>query len=62
MRRIEQAQRLAGLAGDERTALVVGASLLDGIARRHPELAGGLLHTLDAPLAALLDHLSPAPR
>lgn len=34
MRRVEQAQRLSGLAGDERTALAVGVSLLDFLARR----------------------------
>jgi hypothetical protein len=57
MRRIEQAQQLRGLAGDERTALAVGASLLDGLARRHPELADDPLAGLRQPLAALLERL-----
>lgn len=59
MRLVEGTQRLPGLAGDERTALAIGARLLDGIARRHPELADDPLRELRAPLARLLERLQP---
>lgn len=62
MRMVECNQRLPGLAGDERTALVIGARLLDGIARRHPALADDPLADLRAPLAALLERISPRPQ
>lgn len=59
MRVIESNQRLPGLSADERTALVIGARLLDGIVRRHPAGADGLLDGLPAPLSRLLARLDP---
>ena len=57
MRLIEGSQRLPGFSGDERTALVVGARLLDGLARRPREIADDPLRGLRAPLADLLQRL-----
>lgn len=54
---VEQTQRLPGLAGDERIALVVAACLLDGIAKRNPSPGTDPLHGLRAPLADLLSRL-----
>lgn len=59
MRVVESNQRIPGLSADERTALVIGARLLDGIARRHPASAGDPLVGLRAPLGALLARLEP---
>ncbi|KAF1688185.1 DUF3861 domain-containing protein [Pseudoxanthomonas broegbernensis] len=62
MRLVEDTQRLPGLSGDERTALAIAARLLDGIARRHPDLADDPLRELRAPLAALLERIDPNSR
>lgn len=59
MRVLESNQRIPGLSADERTALVIGARLLDGIVRRHPGHADALLAGLAAPLAGLLQRLQP---
>lgn len=61
MRVVESNQRLPGLSADERTALVIGARLLDGIARRHPALADDPLVGLRGPLAQLLARLEVRP-
>jgi hypothetical protein len=58
MRLIEGSQRLPGFSGDERIALVVGARLLDALARRPQEgAASDPLRDLRAPLAALLERI-----
>ena len=54
MRLIEGTQRLPGFTGDERTALVVGARLLDSLARRRRGATSDPLRELRAPLAELL--------
>lgn len=59
MRLVEDAQRLPGLTGDERTALVIAARLLDGIIQRHADLADTPLEELRAPLATLLARIEP---
>lgn len=59
MRVLESNQRIPGLSADERAALVIGARLLDGIARRHPALANDPLVGLRTPLAGLLARLDP---
>ncbi|KAF1691153.1 DUF3861 family protein [Pseudoxanthomonas koreensis] len=56
MRLLEGSQRLPGFAGDERAALLVGARLLEGLARR-ARGDGDPLQDLRAPLAALLQHI-----
>src|SRR5690606_21714860 len=53
MRVVESNQRLPGLNADERPALVIGARLLHGIARRHPEAAEDLLAGMLDPLSRL---------
>jgi hypothetical protein len=58
MRTVEGTQRLHGFSGDERTALVIGLRLLDGLARRaHNEGGEDLLAELRTPLASLLQRL-----
>lgn len=57
MRLLEGSQRLPGFSGDERTALVVGARLLDGLARRPRAGADDPLRALRAPLADLLQRI-----
>jgi len=59
MRVLESNQRIRGLSADERAALVIGARLLDGIARRNPGVTDDLLADLRAPLAQLLARLEP---
>jgi hypothetical protein len=57
MRLLEGSQRLPGFSGDERTALVVGARLLHGLARRARTGADDPLRALRAPLADLLQRI-----
>jgi len=57
MRLIEGSQRLPGFSGDERIALVVGARLLDALARRPHDTATDPLRDLRVPLAALLERI-----
>ncbi|WP_372014701.1 DUF3861 family protein [Pseudoxanthomonas sp. 10H] len=57
MRLVEGTQRLPGFSGDERTALVVGLRLLDGLAGRPRSNAEDPLADLRAPLAALLQRI-----
>lgn len=56
MRLLEGSQRLPGFSGDERAALLVGARLLEGLARSERG-AGDPLQDLRAPLAALLQRI-----
>ncbi len=62
MRMVEGNQRLPGLAGDERAALVIGARLLDALGRRRPELPDDPLQELRAPLARLVERLERVPQ
>jgi len=57
MRAVEHNQRLPGLAGDERAALVIGAHLLDALSRRRPDLPDDPLRELRAPLSRLVERL-----
>ena len=57
MRQVERTQGLPGLTGDERTALAIGACLLDSLIQRHPDGGHSTLDRLRAPLAELLRHL-----
>ncbi|AKC87647.1 DUF3861 family protein [Pseudoxanthomonas suwonensis] len=61
MRLLEGSQRLPGFSGDERTALVVGLRLLDGLARGPRDLAEDPLAELRAPLATLLGRIGTPP-
>ncbi|GAB3506804.1 DUF3861 domain-containing protein [Pseudoxanthomonas daejeonensis] len=61
MRLVEGTQRLPGFSGDERTALVVGLRLLDGLARRPPGTSEDPLAELRAPLGALLQRVGVPP-
>jgi hypothetical protein len=62
MRMVEGTQRLHGFSGDERTALVIGLRLLDGLARRaRGETGDDLLADLRAPLASLLQRIEAQP-
>ena len=61
IRLVEDNQRLRGFSGDERTALVVGLRLLDGLARRPRDAADDPLAELRAPLAALLQRTGTPP-
>mgnify|MGYP003583216012 FL=1 len=54
MRLLEGSQRLPGFSGDERTALVVGLRLLDGLARRPRAAGDDPLTGLRGPLTTLL--------
>jgi len=58
MRMLEGSQRLPGFSGDERTALVVGLRLLDGLARRPRSNGEDPLAGLRAPLTTLLQKLA----
>ncbi|WP_374013553.1 DUF3861 family protein [Pseudoxanthomonas koreensis] len=57
LRMVEGTQRLPGLAGDERATLVIGARLLDALARHRPGLPDDPLQELRAPLARLVERL-----
>ncbi|WP_024868229.1 DUF3861 family protein [Pseudoxanthomonas suwonensis] len=59
MRMIENTQRLPGYSGDERIALVVGARLLDALARTRRDIPDDPLAELRAPLEKLLARISP---
>lgn len=61
MRLVEGTQRLPGFSGDERTALVVGLRLLDGLARHPRDTSGDPLAGLRAPLGELLQKVGVHP-
>ena len=61
MRLVEGSQRLPGFSGDERTALVVGLRLLDGLARRPRGNGEDTLAALRSPLASLLQRIDSQP-
>lgn len=62
MRMVEGTQRLHGFSGDERTALVIGLRLLDGLARRaRGDGVEDLLADLRTPLASLLQRIDGQP-
>ena len=61
MRLVEGSQRLPGFSGDERTALVVGLRLLDGLARRPRGNGEDPLAALRSPLASLLQRIDSQP-
>ncbi|UWX04513.1 DUF3861 family protein [Pseudoxanthomonas sp. NC8] len=57
MRLVEGTQRLPGFSGDERTALVVGLRLLDGLSRRPHGTGEDPFADLRTPLASLLQRI-----
>ena len=61
MRLLEGSQRLPGFSGDERAALLVGARLLEGLARRDRGAADPL-RELRTPLATLLARIGDGER
>ncbi|MBD9367846.1 DUF3861 family protein [Xanthomonas sp. XNM01] len=57
MRSVEGNQRLRGFSGDERTALVIGARILEGLMQVPREAQDDLLAGMRAPMAALVEEL-----
>lgn len=58
MQALEGHQRLRGLSGDERTALVIGTRILDGLMQAHRDVPDDLFAGMRAPMAALVDELA----